>query len=128
MISEFSNKLCLVIKCTNRESTTPCLHFSAKKREGKAACQFINDITFQMAILEGLKKDLGVDKPSDFADCVRWARFIFEENFHNTIAQLLYNFPPDQKTTSGAAFWSGPKRCPTAIIFDSDNVRMRYFY
>lgn len=74
-----------------------------------------------MAILEDLKKDLGVDKPSDLSDCVRWARFIFEENFHNTIAQLLYNFPPDQKTTSGAAFWSGPKRCPSAIIFDSDN-------
>jgi len=74
-----------------------------------------------IAILEGLRKDLGTDKPDDFTDCIRWARMLFEENFHNTIAQLLYNFPPDQKTSSGAPFWSGPKRCPAAINFDANN-------
>jgi len=75
-----------------------------------------------MAILEGLKKDLGVDKPNNMDDCVRWARLLFEDNFHNTIAQLLYNFPPDQKTSSGAPFWSGPKRCPAPVNFDETNT------
>lgn len=29
-------------------------------------------------------------------ECVHWARLKFEEYFHNSIAQLLFNFPPDQ--------------------------------
>uniref|UniRef100_A0A0B7AVY7 Ubiquitin-activating enzyme E1 C-terminal domain-containing protein n=1 Tax=Arion vulgaris TaxID=1028688 RepID=A0A0B7AVY7_9EUPU len=40
-------------------------------------------------------------------------------NYTNRIKQLLFNFPSDQKTSSGAPFWSGPKRCPTPIEFDS---------
>lgn len=74
-----------------------------------------------LSILEGLKKDLIVDKPNEFSDCVRWARFLFEDNFHNTIAQLLHNFPANQLTSSGAPFWSGPKRCPQPLTFDSEN-------
>ena len=27
-----------------------------------------------------------------------------------------------QKTSTGAPFWSGPKRCPSAIEFDSNQV------
>ena len=44
-----------------------------------------------------------------------WARLRFEENFHNSIAQLLHNFPLDMTTSSGAPFWSGPKRPPTPL-------------
>ena len=55
-----------------------------------------------------------------FADCVKWARFHFEENFTNQIKQLLFNFPPDQQTTTGQPFWSGPKRCPVPMVFDKD--------
>lgn len=33
---------------------------------------------------------------------------------------MLFNFPPDQQTTSGAPFWSGPKRCPVAMTFDTN--------
>jgi len=42
----------------------------------------------------------------------------FEENFSNQIKQLLFNFPSDQQTTTGQPFWSGPKRCPDAMVFD----------
>lgn len=72
-------------------------------------------------LLRGLKKDLCLECPKNFDDCVKWARLQFQENFHNTIAQLLYNFPSDQKTSSGALFWSGPKRCPNALNYDSEN-------
>jgi len=72
-------------------------------------------------LLRGLKKDLCLECPQNFDDCVKWARLQFQENFHNTIAQLLYNFPSDQKTSSGALFWSGPKRCPNALNYDSEN-------
>lgn len=59
---------------------------------------------------------------ADFQTCVEWARLQFEELFHNTIAQLLYNFPLDATTSTGAPFWSGPKRPPTALKFDPNNA------
>ena len=47
-------------------------------------------------IYESIKKCLVDERPREFADCVSWARLQFQENYHNTIKQLLYNFPPDQ--------------------------------
>ena len=41
--------------------------------------------------------------------------------YHNTIAQLIYNFPLDMVTSSGAPFWSGPKRPPTTLAFSPDD-------
>uniref|UniRef100_A0A1X7VSA6 E1 ubiquitin-activating enzyme n=1 Tax=Amphimedon queenslandica TaxID=400682 RepID=A0A1X7VSA6_AMPQE len=65
-------------------------------------------------------KTAAVDKrPTTFPDCVKWARLLFQEYYYNTIAQLLHVFPADHKTTSGQPFWSGPKRCPSPIEFDS---------
>ena len=43
-----------------------------------------------------VKRVLVDDRPKSFEDCVAWACNIFSESYHNTIAQLLYNFPPDQ--------------------------------
>ena len=45
----------------------------------------------------------------------------FERQYVHQIKQLLYNFPPDQVTSSGAKFWSGPKRCPRPAVFDLSN-------
>lgn len=42
----------------------------------------------------------------------------WEEQYANQIKQLLFNFPPDQVTSSGQPFWSGPKRCPEPLVFD----------
>jgi ubiquitin-activating enzyme E1 len=58
------------------------------------------------------------ERPSSFANCIKWARFYFEDNFSNQIKQLLINFPSDQQTSTGQPFWSGHKRCPDAIAFD----------
>lgn len=71
--------------------------------------------------LQQLYKALIVERPHCFQDCVNWARNIWQENYHNTIKQLLFNFPPDQLTSSGVPFWSGPKRCPHPLDFDADN-------
>ena len=49
----------------------------------------------QAEILGALKKVLVDVRPSTFDDCIVWARKIFEEYFHDTIAQLLFNFPPE---------------------------------
>jgi len=61
------------------------------------------------------------EKPSSFEDCVKWARDRWLDNFHNQIAQLLFAFPPDKKATSGADFWSPPKRCPKTLDLDAND-------
>ena len=69
------------------------------------------------------------DKPKDFADCVKWARLFWEDQYTNQIKQLLFNFPPTQVTSSGQPFWSGPKRCPEPLVFDvNDDLHLDYIY
>ncbi|XP_069792676.1 ubiquitin-like modifier-activating enzyme 1 isoform X2 [Narcine bancroftii] len=78
-------------------------------------------------ILEGVYKSLVADKPKSWADCIAWARRHWQTQYNNIIQQLLHNFPPEQVTSSGALFWSGPKRCPHPLEFDSSNlVHMDY--
>jgi hypothetical protein len=50
---------------------------------------------FQYDVVESVKKCLLDDRPSSFQSCVTWARLLWEENFVNTIKQLLFNFSPD---------------------------------
>ncbi|XP_047533623.1 ubiquitin-like modifier-activating enzyme 1 [Vanessa atalanta] len=67
------------------------------------------------------------ERPRNFDDCVTWARLHWEAQYSNQIKQLLYNFPPKQTTTSGAPFWSGPKRCPSPLDFDpEDELHLDY--
>ncbi|RAH74005.1 E1 ubiquitin-activating protein ubaA [Aspergillus aculeatinus CBS 121060] len=71
--------------------------------------------------LEHLRDFLVTDKPLTFDDCIVWARQQFEAQYNNAIQQLLFNFPKDSKTSTGQPFWSGPKRAPTPLKFDSTN-------
>uniref|UniRef100_A0A3Q2XBH9 E1 ubiquitin-activating enzyme n=1 Tax=Hippocampus comes TaxID=109280 RepID=A0A3Q2XBH9_HIPCM len=72
-------------------------------------------------LLEAVYKSLVTDCPRSFADCVAWARNHWQCQYSNNIRQLLHNFPPDQLTSSGAPFWSGPKRCPHPLEFSTSN-------
>eukprot|EP00240_Pyramimonas_obovata_P000304 CAMPEP_0118925072 /NCGR_PEP_ID=MMETSP1169-20130426/2996_1 /TAXON_ID=36882 /ORGANISM="Pyramimonas obovata, Strain CCMP722" /LENGTH=1012 /DNA_ID=CAMNT_0006866271 /DNA_START=199 /DNA_END=3237 /DNA_ORIENTATION=- len=59
--------------------------------------------------------------------CVEWARKYFQEYFHNRIAQLVFTFPEDVRTSQGALFWSAPKRFPKVLNFDtSDPVHLQF--
>ncbi|KAL1311852.1 hypothetical protein AAFC00_001926 [Neodothiora populina] len=71
--------------------------------------------------LETLKDSLVDEKPQTYEDCIKWARTQFEKQYNNAIQQLLYNFPKDSKTSSGQPFWSGPKRAPDPLRFDTNN-------
>jgi ubiquitin-activating enzyme E1 len=71
--------------------------------------------------LEILRDYLVNEKPLTFDDCIVWARTQFEREYHNNIAQLLYNFPKHSTTTTGQLFWSGPKRAPDPLKFDYNN-------
>ena len=75
----------------------------------------------EIPTLESIRDYLVTEKPQNVDDCVIWARKQFENEFNNAIQQLLYNFPKDSTTSSGAPFWSGPKRAPDPLKFDSSN-------
>lgn len=46
-------------------------------------------------------------------------RKTFEDLFNNRIKQLLYNFPLDRVSANGTLFWSGGKKPPASVEFDS---------
>lgn len=75
----------------------------------------------EIPTLESIRDFLVTEKPLTFDDCVVWARQQFEREYNNAIQQLLYNFPKDCTTSSGAPFWSGPKRAPDPLKFDAKN-------
>ncbi|KAL9002534.1 MAG: hypothetical protein Q9188_004532 [Gyalolechia gomerana] len=76
----------------------------------------------EIPTLESIRAFLVTEKPSNFDDCIIWARHQFEKEYNNAIQQLLYNFPKDSTTASGAPFWSGPKRAPDPLKFDASNT------
>ncbi|CAF4238548.1 unnamed protein product, partial [Rotaria sordida] len=72
-------------------------------------------------IVENVKHILIEHRPRNFTDCIKWSRNLFEQQFHNAIAQLLHNFPRDHVTYRGELFWSGYRRCPHILKFDVNN-------
>lgn len=58
----------------------------------------------RLEILNVIKGCLVDERPTNFTQCVMWARLKFEELFNNNIQQLLYNFPRDMITSTGSMF------------------------
>lgn len=75
----------------------------------------------EIPTLESIRDFLVTEKPQNIDDCITWARKQFESEYNNAIQQLLYNFPKDSTTSTGAPFWSGPKRAPDPLNFDASN-------
>ncbi|KAG9000623.1 hypothetical protein FRB94_009580 [Tulasnella sp. JGI-2019a] len=66
-------------------------------------------------------------KPLTLDECIVWARLQFEEDYGNAIKQLLFSLPKDATTATGQPFWSGPKRAPDPLVFDSsDSTHLDY--
>lgn len=77
--------------------------------------------------LEQIKEFLVDSRPLTFDACIVWARLKFEENYNNSIRQLLFSLPEDATTSTGQPFWSGPKRAPKPITFNAnDPIHMEY--
>nr|XP_046220694.1 ubiquitin-like modifier-activating enzyme 1 isoform X1 [Oncorhynchus gorbuscha] len=102
------------------------------KQPSENAMQYLTDAKFlertlklpgaqPLEVLEAVYKSLVIDCPRSWADCVTWARHHWQCQYSNNIHQLLHNFPPEQLTSSGAPFWSGPKRCPHPLEFSTSN-------
>ncbi|KAK5605800.1 E1 ubiquitin-activating protein [Crenichthys baileyi] len=102
------------------------------KQAPENAMQYLTDPKFMertlklpgaqpVEVLEAVYKSVVTDCPHSWGDCVAWARNHWQCQYSNNIRQLLHNFPPDQLTSSGAPFWSGPKRCPHPLEFSTSN-------
>lgn len=51
----------------------------------------------------------------------------FEDYFSNRVKQLTYTFPEDAETSTGAPFWSAPKRFPRALQFSATDPGHLHF-
>lgn len=81
----------------------------------------------QLTSLQIVKQYLVTNRPLSFDECIHWARVKFEDEFSINIKQLLSTFPDDAVTTEGTPFWSGPKRAPVPVVFDSsDSTHMEF--
>ncbi|KAE8729083.1 Ubiquitin-activating enzyme E1 1 [Hibiscus syriacus] len=69
--------------------------------------------------LERILECLETEKCVTFQDCITWARLRFEDYFVNRMKQLIYTFPEDAATSTGAPFWSAPKRFPHPLHFSA---------
>ncbi|CAL0309663.1 unnamed protein product [Lupinus luteus] len=71
--------------------------------------------------LERVLECLDREKCETFEDCITWARLKFEDYFAHRVKQLVYTFPEDASTSTGAPFWSAPKRFPRPLQFSSSD-------
>jgi len=71
--------------------------------------------------IEQIVSFLITNKPLTFEECIVWARLQFERDYNNDIRQLLFSLPKDAVTSSGQPFWTGPKRAPDPLTFNSND-------
>ncbi|KAH9701892.1 ubiquitin-activating enzyme E1 1 [Citrus sinensis] len=77
--------------------------------------------------LERVLECLDKEKCETFQDCITWARLKFEDYFSNRVKQLIFTFPEDAATSTGAPFWSAPKRFPHPLQFSSADPSHLHF-
>ncbi|KAL8094374.1 ubiquitin-activating enzyme E1 1-like isoform X2 [Apium graveolens] len=77
--------------------------------------------------LERVLECLDKDRCETFQDCITWARLKFEEHFYNRVKQLIFTFPEDAATSTGAPFWSAPKRFPRPLQFSTADPSNLHF-
>ncbi|XP_064414221.1 ubiquitin-like modifier-activating enzyme 6 isoform X1 [Latimeria chalumnae] len=61
-------------------------------------------------------------RPTYWEHCVQIARIKFEKYFKHKAVQLLHSFPLDTRLNDGSLFWQSPKRPPSPIEFDINDV------
>ncbi|OAY24226.1 ubiquitin-activating enzyme E1 1 isoform X2 [Manihot esculenta] len=77
--------------------------------------------------LERVLECLDKEKCETFQDCITWARLKFEDYYANRVKQLIYTFPEDAATSTGAPFWSAPKRFPHPLEFSASDPGHLHF-
>lgn len=111
--SEFEGLLEKTPTEVNAYLINPSDYISSMQKAGDAQARDILD-----RVLECLDKE----RCDTFEDCITWARLRFEDYFADRVKQLTYTFPEDATTSSGAPFWSAPKRFPRPLQFSVDDA------
>eukprot|EP01018_Ginkgo_biloba_P004737 Gb_01549 [translate_table: standard] len=94
--------------------------FLSKPEEYKSSLKSAGDGQAR-ALLERVVECLVTERCVTFEDCVAWARRRFEDYFANRVKQLTFTFPENATTSTGALFWSAPKRFPKPLQFTSSD-------
>jgi ubiquitin-activating enzyme E1 len=108
--SEFEGALEKTPAEANAFLADPASYLSSAKHSSDAAAR---------EQLEKLVEILVHERCTSFEDAVAWARRKFQQQFYDRVAQLTHTFPEDARTSTGALFWSAPKRFPKALVFDA---------
>ncbi|KAI4382436.1 hypothetical protein MLD38_008402 [Melastoma candidum] len=77
--------------------------------------------------LEHVLECLDRERCENIEDCIAWARLRFEDYFANRVKQLIYTFPENATTSTGAPFWSAPKRFPHPLQFSASDPAHLHF-
>lgn len=88
--------------------------FNHRMKTTETTSTFVSALQKNIDLIK-FKKEANIDL------CVAFAKDQFNAYFDYGIQDLLSTFPKDAKDKEGNPFWSGPKRCPTAITFDASN-------
>ncbi|PIA37529.1 hypothetical protein AQUCO_03000241v1 [Aquilegia coerulea] len=110
--SEFEGLLEKTPAEVNAYLSNPIEYTSAMEKAGDAQAR--ENMEHVLNCLDG-------DKCETFQDCITWSRLKFEDYFSNRVKQLTFTFPENSTTSSGAPFWSAPKRFPHALEFSIDD-------
>lgn len=89
----------------------PVLFYKDLAKEGNT--------TLQYQKLKFIKEHIEIVKSKNFDDVIKYAVKTFTDNYDHRIQQLLHNFPADYKNNDGSMFWTGSKRVPHPIHYDS---------
>lgn len=116
--SEFEGLLEKTPAEVNAFLSNPDEYISAMRNAGDAQAR--DTLERVLECLEG-------ERCKTFEDCVAWARLKFEDYFANRVKQLTYTFPEDAATSTGAPFWSAPKRFPHPLQFSSSDPSHLHF-
>ncbi|KAJ8440204.1 hypothetical protein Cgig2_023969 [Carnegiea gigantea] len=116
--SEFEGLLEKTPAEVNAFLSNPDEYISAMRNAGDAQAR--DTLERVLECLEG-------ERCKTYEDCVAWARLKFEDYFANRVKQLTYTFPEDAATSTGAPFWSAPKRFPHPLQFSSSDPSHLHF-
>ncbi|CAN4115873.1 unnamed protein product [Withania somnifera] len=111
--SEFEGLLEKTPAEVNAYLINPSDYIDAMQKAGDALARDTLD-----RVLECLDKK----RCDTFEDCITWARLGFEDYFADRVKQLTFTFPEDATTSSGAPFWSAPKRFPRPLQFSVEDA------
>jgi len=79
--------------------------------------------------LNDINELVELKKTGDVQRVVKEARDIFNSNYDHSIRDLKALFPDNHMDSTGNPFWSGPKRAPQPVVFDSsDDVHLNFVW